>query len=365
MKNIYKLLYVFLLVMFLPCAFLSGLTFEPESISFGRLKKGESAVRTITIYNTNSLPVVLNRIYGDCSCITYEISEKVIPAYGETWIVLKFNSTDEPVGVFSKTVFIIYAGGEKKIIAEGEVVVSDTTSPVKLNIESKSSSLSNGDASDSSADASAEAVTPVSHVYPVYIAYFYTPGCGDCAMAKKIIRNTSKNFPDIIVKEYDILLRDNRVLLEGLADVYCLAENDSIAPPVVFISCSSGKKYLQGRDISVPALEKIAVNCNKENIVGFRGIQHSVNCIDRRSANGAWRKTCLLISVIGRWVGQVTMQDPFQSKIAHGIFHSRISFQLHALFNAVHVNAGDAALVIRLIGFFFHNACHSIYFCRL
>ncbi|OQA91554.1 MAG: hypothetical protein BWY26_00881 [Elusimicrobia bacterium ADurb.Bin231] len=286
MKKKYQFAYLFLLITLIPYSLLSGLIFEPgETISFGRLKKGETAVRTITVYNTDRSPVVINRIYGDCSCITYEISEKVIPAYGETGIVLKFNSTDEPAGAFSKTIFISYAGGEKKIMAAGEVLVPDTAVPVKLNIESKSSSLSNGDDSDSSADASAEAVMPVSHVYPVYIAYFYTPGCGDCAMAKKIIRNTSKNFPDIIVKEYDTLLRDNRVLLEGLADVYCLAENDSIAPPVVFISCSSGKKYLQGRDISVPALEKIAVNCNKENIVSYIAPWDMITASERISAS--------------------------------------------------------------------------------
>lgn len=68
--------------------------------------------------------------------------------------------------------------------------------------------------------------------YPVYLAYFYEPGCHDCDKAKIVFKDISAKYPDnIILKSFDISLSENVELAEALGElIQKYSTTETIAP---------------------------------------------------------------------------------------------------------------------------------------
>jgi len=98
---------------------------------------------------------------------------------------------------------------------------------------------------------------------PVYMAYFYEQGCHDCDKAKAIWTSIRQEYPNLVIKSYDISLAENVELAEALGELYKMPEEERLLVPVIFI----GDVYLFRNAITYARLEElIQQNSNKENI---------------------------------------------------------------------------------------------------
>jgi len=98
------------------------------------------------------------------------------------------------------------------------------------------------------------ASTPSSGNYPVYLAYFYEPGCHDCDKAKIVLKNISAKYPDnIILKSFDISLPENVELAEALGELYQMPEEERLLVPVLFL----GDDYLFRSAITFDNLDEL------------------------------------------------------------------------------------------------------------
>ena len=98
------------------------------------------------------------------------------------------------------------------------------------------------------------ASTPSSVNYPVYLAYFYEPGCHDCDKAKIVLKDISaKYLENLILKSFDISLSENVELAEALGELYQMPEEERLLVPVIFL----GDDYLFRSAITFDNLEKL------------------------------------------------------------------------------------------------------------
>jgi len=98
------------------------------------------------------------------------------------------------------------------------------------------------------------ASTPSSVNYPVYLAYFYEPGCHDCDEVKIILKDISAKYPDnIILKSFDISLSENVELAEALGELYQMPEEERLLVPVLFF----GDNYLFRNAITFDNLDEL------------------------------------------------------------------------------------------------------------
>ncbi len=98
------------------------------------------------------------------------------------------------------------------------------------------------------------ASTPSSANYPVYLAYFYEPGCHDCDKAKIVLKDVSAKYPEkLILKSFDISLSENVQLAEALGELYQMPEEERLLVPVIFL----GDDYLFRSDITYDNLEEL------------------------------------------------------------------------------------------------------------
>jgi thiol-disulfide isomerase/thioredoxin len=90
--------------------------------------------------------------------------------------------------------------------------------------------------------------------YPVYLAYFYEPGCHDCDKAKIVLKDISAKYPDnIILKSFDISLSENVELAEALGELYQMPEEERLLVPVLFL----GDDYLFRSAITYDNLDEL------------------------------------------------------------------------------------------------------------
>ena len=98
------------------------------------------------------------------------------------------------------------------------------------------------------------ASTPSSFSSPVYLAYFYEPGCHDCDTAKIVLKDITAKYPDnIILKSFDISLSENVELAEALGELYQMPEEERLLVPVIFL----GDNYLFRSAITFDNLDEL------------------------------------------------------------------------------------------------------------
>lgn len=98
------------------------------------------------------------------------------------------------------------------------------------------------------------ASTPSSVNYPVYLAYFYEPGCRDCDNVKIVLKDFSTKYPEnLILKSFDISLSENVELAEALGELYQMPEEERLLVPVIFL----GDDYLFRSAITFDNLDEL------------------------------------------------------------------------------------------------------------
>lgn len=98
------------------------------------------------------------------------------------------------------------------------------------------------------------ASTPSSVNYPVYLAYFYEPGCHDCDNVKIVLKDFSTKYPEnLILKSFDISLSENVELAEALGELYQMPEEERLLVPVIFL----GDDYLFRSAITFDNLDEL------------------------------------------------------------------------------------------------------------
>lgn len=115
------------------------------------------------------------------------------------------------------------------------------------------------------------ASTPSSVNYPVYIAYFYEPGCHDCDNVKIVLKDFSTKYPEnLILKSFDISLSENVELAEALGELYQMPEEERLLVPVIFL----GDDYLFRSAITFDNLnELIQKYSTKETIAPWEKVK--------------------------------------------------------------------------------------------
>ena len=89
---------------------------------------------------------------------------------------------------------------------------------------------------------------------PVYLAYFFEPGCHDCDRVKIELENISQKYPDnLILKSFDITLPESIELAETLGELYQMPEEERLLVPVIFI----GDEYLFRDEVTYENLEEL------------------------------------------------------------------------------------------------------------
>ena len=89
---------------------------------------------------------------------------------------------------------------------------------------------------------------------PVYLAYFFEPGCHDCDRVKIELENIFQKYPDnLILKSFDITLPESIELAETLGELYQMPEEERLLVPVIFI----GDEYLFRDEVTYENLEEL------------------------------------------------------------------------------------------------------------
>lgn len=246
---------IFLTLIFAACtAAASQLAFGPRDINLGKIKKGEIVERTVKIYNTSSEKADILRIYSDCDCTDVRIDKKNIAPSGLGEFKLKFDSGKQDAGVFDKTIFVLYTGGEEQIKITGEVVPVNPLEKISAGQEKSAAAMSSP---AYTAKRSAGG----------YIAYFYSAKCRECIKVKNILESFSRSNPGVEIKNFDIYDKESRLLLEAMAVMYPVANGQKLTAPVLFASDSSGNLFLQGEEIRFNALSGFfSAGSRKKNI---------------------------------------------------------------------------------------------------
>lgn len=224
--------------------------FQEESWDFGDIAPDELPTHIFKFKNYGDEKLIIKDIKVDCeSCADALPSTKNIKP-GETGeIKVTINSLDME-GRFSKRVYIF---------------TNDPTHPrVTLNLsgfikEKDSLCLDNQTTEFTTYDS-----PPFQEGnLPVYMAYFYEPGCHDCDKAKAIWTSIHQKYPNLVIKSFDISLAENVELAEALGELYKMPEEERLLVPVIFI----GNVYLLRDAITYASLEDlIQKNSSRENI---------------------------------------------------------------------------------------------------
>ncbi len=88
------------------------LKLKETEYNFGEIAQGKPVYHTFIIYNTTSLPLVLDNVQASCGCTTPEWDQKPIPANGSKEIKVGYNAAAE--GHFEKPITITYNTNQTK-----------------------------------------------------------------------------------------------------------------------------------------------------------------------------------------------------------------------------------------------------------
>jgi len=87
----------------------------------------------------------------------------------------------------------------------------------------------------------------------IYLAHFFQPGCKECDRAHYLIKNLTRKYSNLKVKEYDLSLQENKELEIALCMKYGVPKKKWLVSPAIFI----GKDYLLDKKVSEANLKKI------------------------------------------------------------------------------------------------------------
>lgn len=172
--------------------------------------------------------LLLGRMSSSCECSTISASSKMLWPGEVAEFTINYNTEDEPLGDFSKDFYI------------------ETNDPFHKEIKFTITGRVLGEAKDQNK--------------VVYLAYFYSLGCQRCKKVKDILQDIKQRFPNLNVREFNIDLRENRVLAEAIAKAYNLPEERTLVPPMVIV----GKNLLIGEEIKQGKLDEFLFTYSKE-----------------------------------------------------------------------------------------------------
>ena len=86
-----------------------------------------------------------------------------------------------------------------------------------------------------------------------YLAYFHQQGCKDCDRVSYLLLYLAKRFPSLEIQQYDITVRENKVLSEAMCLAREVPEKLRLVTPSIFV----GKGYLIEDAITGEAAEKL------------------------------------------------------------------------------------------------------------
>ena len=85
------------------------------------------------------------------------------------------------------------------------------------------------------------------------LAYFHQPGCKDCDRVTYLLLYLEQHFPSLEVREYDITVRENKVLNEAMCLARNVPQHQRLVVPAVFI----GDGHLVENEITWDAVKKL------------------------------------------------------------------------------------------------------------
>ena len=103
----------------------SPLRFDATAHDFGTINEEEGTVsHTFRFTNVSDTPVVIVDVASSCGCTQAEFSRKPVQAGGTGEIVVHFNPTDYPSGVFSRNVRIFTSQGKltEPLTVKGKII---------------------------------------------------------------------------------------------------------------------------------------------------------------------------------------------------------------------------------------------------
>ena len=215
--------------------------FQEESWDFGDIAPDELPTHIFEFKNYGDEELIIKDIKVDCeSCADALPSAKNIMPGEAGEIKVTINSLDMK-GRFSKRVYIFTndpAHPRVTLNLSGFIREKDS-----LYLDNQTSEqLTTYDSSPSPAD-----------IFPVYMAYFYEPGCHDCDKAKAIWISVNQKYPNLVIKSFDISLAENVKLAEAMGELYNMPEEERLLVPVIFI----GDIYLLREAITYASLEDL------------------------------------------------------------------------------------------------------------
>ncbi len=225
--------------------------FLENSWDFGDITPDELPIHIFEFENKGDEILVVKKVEVDCeSCVDVLLSANNIKPGETAQIQATLNSLDM-IGRFSKRINVF--SNDPNLLR------------VTLNltgfIREKDSSF-NFNRATSINDASNSLPSSENNL-PVYMAYFYEPGCHDCDKAKAIWTRIHQEYPNLVIKSFDISLAENIELAEALGEMYNMPEEERLLVPVIFM----GDKYLFRDAITYASLEElIQENLNIESI---------------------------------------------------------------------------------------------------
>ncbi len=86
-----------------------------------------------------------------------------------------------------------------------------------------------------------------------YLAYFYKRGCRECRRVEYTLRYLKNNYPELLIREFDIALPESGVINEAVCEVYKVPAGKRMTAPAVFI----GQDYLVGDGVKDSEIRKL------------------------------------------------------------------------------------------------------------
>jgi len=225
--------------------------FLENSWDFGDITPDELPIHIFEFENKGDEILVVKKVEVDCeSCVDVLLSANNIKPGETAQIQATLNSLDM-IGRFSKRI---------NVFSNDPNLLRVTLNLTGFIREKGSSSDFN---STTSINDASNSLPSSENNLPVYMAYFYEPGCYDCDKAKAIWTRIHQEYPNLVIKSFDISLAENIELAEAFGEMYNMPEEERLLVPVIFM----GDKYLFRDAITYTSLEElIQENLNIESI---------------------------------------------------------------------------------------------------